>query len=87
MNAAELRAGRKIPATGVFRPRAGGRRLTFHPAAAAGLFVDDQTGTSWNILGEAVDGPLAGRRLSPVQHVDTFWFARAAFLPSTLLVR
>lgn len=87
LDAAELRAGRRIPATGVFRPRAGGQRLTFQTGAAAGVFVDDQTGTSWNILGEAVEGPLAGRRLSPVGHVDTFWFAWAAFRPSTLLVR
>ncbi len=87
LDAAELSAGHMIPATGVFVPRAGGRRLTFHPGAAAGRFVDDQTGTSWNILGEAVAGPLANGRLSPVGHVDTFWFAWAAFRPSTLLVR
>lgn len=86
LDAAELSAGHMIPAAGVFVPRAGGRRLTFHHSgAAAGLFVDDQTGTSWNILGEAVEGPLAGARLSPVGHVDTFWFAWAAFRPSTLL--
>ncbi len=86
LDAADLRAGRKIPATGVFLPRAGGQHLTFHQAEH-GLFVDDQTGTSWNILGEAVQGPLAGRHLSPVGHVDTFWFAWAAFRPSTKLLR
>lgn len=87
LDAAELSAGREIPATGVFLPRAGGQRLTFQTGATADLFVDDQTGTSWNILGEAVEGPLAGRRLSPVGHVDTFWFAWAAFRPSTELLR
>ena len=87
LDAAELSAGRKIPATGVFLPRAGGQRLTFQTGATADLFVDDETGTSWNILGEAVEGPLAGRRLSPVGHIDTFWFAWAAFRPSTEVLR
>ena len=87
LDTAELSAGREVPATGVFLPRAGGQRLTFQTGATADLFVDDETGTSWNILGEAVEGPLAGRRLSPVGHVDTFWFAWAAFRPSTEVLR
>jgi hypothetical protein len=33
--------------------------------------------------GEALDGPLAGERLEAVTHLDTFWFAWAAFLPET----
>lgn len=87
LDAAELSAGKQIPATGVFSARVGGQRLTFEPAAKSGLFVDQQTGTSWNILGEAVDGKLVGSNLTRVEHVDTFWFAWAAFRPSTVLVR
>jgi hypothetical protein len=34
-------------------------------------------------LGNATAGPLAGSKLTPVAHVDTFWFAWAAFLPET----
>ncbi|MBA2769034.1 MAG: DUF3179 domain-containing protein [Sporichthyaceae bacterium] len=86
LDAAELRAGQKIAATGVFVPRADGRRLTFR-AVSPSAFVDDQTGSSWNILGEAVKGPLTGRRLPAVEHVDTFWFAWAAFRPTTVLAR
>lgn len=86
LDAAEVSAGREIPATGVFDPRADGKHLTFEPARRGGLFVDDQTGSSWNILGEAVGGPLRGKRLTQVRHVDTFWFAWAAFKPSTVLV-
>ncbi len=86
LDAAEVSAGREIPATGVFDPHAAGKRLTFEPARGGRLFVDDQTRSSWNILGEAVGGPLRGKRLTPVRHVDTFWFAWAAFEPSTLLV-
>jgi hypothetical protein len=37
----------------------------------------------WNLLSDAVDGPLAGSRLEAVPHLDTFWFAWATFVPDT----
>ena len=46
-------------------------------------FTDVQTGSAWSVLGVATAGPLEGRRLEPVEHVDTFWFAWAAFSPDT----
>ena len=49
-------------------------------------FVDDQTSSTWNVLGEAVSGPLAGAQLEAVPHVDTFWFAWDAFQPDTTVV-
>ncbi len=54
-----------------------GEVLTFSPDGES--FVDAQTGTKWNILGHAVEGPLAGARLEPVIHRNEFWFAWAAF--------
>jgi hypothetical protein len=54
-----------------------GEVLTFSPDGES--FVDAQTGTRWNILGHAVEGPLAGARLEPVIHRNEFWFAWAAF--------
>lgn len=45
--------------------------------------VDDETGSRWDIFGIALDGPLAGERLVAVEHVDTFWFAWAAYQPDT----
>ncbi len=48
---------------------------------------DRQTGSRRNILGHAVEGELAGERLPPVDHVDTFWFARVAFTPETEIMR
>jgi Protein of unknown function (DUF3179) len=62
-----------------------GRGLSFH--ADGDRFVDGQTGTRRNILGEATEGPLRGTRLTPVQHIDTFWFAWAAFQPHTRLIQ
>ena len=48
--------------------------------------VDEATGTTWNVLGEAVRGPRAGERLEPVTHLDTFWFAWSSYQPETALV-
>jgi hypothetical protein len=76
--------GRDVGASGAFRPRAAGQDLTFRRTDDG--FVDDQTGSTWDIFGEAVDGPLAGEQLQAVPHLDTFWFAWAAFLPDTRII-
>ncbi|MGH9137831.1 MAG: DUF3179 domain-containing protein [Acidimicrobiales bacterium] len=73
--------GRDVGATGVFRPVADGQQLTF--TRVGDRFVDDQTGTRWDIFGTAVEGPLAGQQLEAVEHTDTFWFAWAAYQPDT----
>jgi hypothetical protein len=45
---------------------------------------DQETGSTWNFFGEAIDGPLEGERLEPVPFkVDTFWFAWATYAPDT----
>jgi len=75
--------GDDIGATGVFVPVVDGTALTF--TSSGGDFVDDQTGSAWNLLGMAVGGPLVGRQLEPVVHVDTFWFAWSAFQPDTVV--
>ena len=79
--------GRDVGATGAFDPIVDGQALTFSrtPDAASsagpGAFTDDQTGSTWSILGRALDGPLAGAQLQPIEHIDTFWFAAAAYDP------
>jgi len=73
--------GRVVGSSGVFEPRARGRALRF--AASGGEIVDEQTGSTWSVLGVATGGPLAGERLTPVPHLDAFWFAWAAFFPRT----
>lgn len=45
--------------------------------------LDNETGSVWNILGRAVDGPLSGEQLSEVVSVNHFWFSWAAFKPET----
>jgi hypothetical protein len=79
-----IAGGADIGATGAFSPVAGGRRLHFRPTA--GGFRDRETGSHWSVLGHANAGPLTGQNLTPVTHVDTFWFVWAAFRPHTRVV-
>lgn len=81
----EIGDGREIGTVGVFDTRLRGRRFTF--SAEQNGFRDDQTGSTWNVFGEATAGPLQGRRLQPITHLDTFWFAWVAFQPDTTLHR
>jgi hypothetical protein len=84
LDAGDVAGGDDIGATGVFVPIVDGRALTF--AGDGDEFVDDQTGSTWNLLGQAVDGPLAGSTLDAVAHVDTFWFAWSAFRPDSAII-
>ena len=82
LDTASIEAGADVGATGVFIPVVDGQELTF-TSADDELFVDDQTGSTWNVLGDAIDGPLAGSQLEAISHVDTFWFAWSTFRPDT----
>lgn len=76
----QIERSRAVGATAVFSPMVGGRALQFEVGPEG--FRDRQTGTVWNLLGHAVRGPLAGKRLRAIPHVDAFWFAWAAFHPA-----
>ena len=75
--------GRDVGASGVFRSETPDQPLTFR--AEGDEIIDNETGSRWNILGKAVEGPLAGEELTPVVHGDHFWFAWTAFKPETRL--
>jgi len=49
------------------------------------LIVDDQTGATWNILGEGLEGEMAGKSLTPIVQGNHFWFAWGALNPETLI--
>jgi len=68
--------------TGAFLPVVDGRGLTFR-AEGPRAFVDDQTGSTWDVLGRAVSGPLAGTQCEATGHLEPFWFAWAACHPET----
>jgi hypothetical protein len=45
--------------------------------------VDNETGSTWDILGNAISGELTGNHLEPVISVNHFWFSWVAFRPET----
>ncbi len=75
--------GDDVGATGVFDPNLNGQKLTF--VKEGDLILDEQSGSVWNIVGRAVDGPLSGEQLTPIVHGDHFWFSWAAFRPDTVI--
>ena len=81
----EVSGGVDVGATGVFSPIIDGRTLTFsaETTEAESLITDDQTGSTWNVFGEATAGELVGTRLEQLVHIDTFWFAWVTFHPDT----
>ncbi len=74
---------RAAGAAGVYVAAVDGRELTFK--AEGGRIVDVETGSTWNIFGQSVEGPLKGQELEPLLHGDYFWFAWAAFYPDTII--
>ena len=84
LSESDIGTARDIGSVGVFHRMVEGETLTFQPDGN-GRFLDDQTGSLWNIRGQATEGPLAGASLVPHVAFDHFWFAWAAFLPDTEL--
>ena len=83
LDASSIAESRDVGAAGVFDSHIGDRKLTF--SVNDEKIVDAQTGSTWDILGNAVDGPLAGKSLTPVVHGSHFWFAWAVFKPDTIV--
>ncbi len=84
LDSSVISQGRDIGTVAVYDRQVGDQLLTFSPNED-GSFSDAETGSTWDILGEAVAGPLAGEKLTPILHFDHFWFAWAAFFPATEL--
>lgn len=85
LDAAAIAEGRDVGSANAYTRQVGGQALTF--AFDGAQIVDDETGSVWNHLGEATDGPLAGAQLEPVVAINHFWFSWAAFKPETRIYR
>jgi hypothetical protein len=81
LEGAGVASGRDVGAGAVFQRELDGQRLDFRFDGTR--IVDEQTGSEWNVLGQAIHGPLAGSKLRPVVSVNHFWFSWAAFKPDT----
>ncbi len=76
-------SGHDTGSTAVYLRELDGQVLSFQAALEG--FRDEQTGSLWNIFGEAVEGPLAGSQLEQVISAEHFWFAWSVFKPDTII--
>jgi hypothetical protein len=81
LGASDISSGEDVGANGVFERAINGQILTF--TFEGDTITDEQTGSTWNIFGEAVSGELSGKSMTSVVKVDHFWFSWAAFRPET----
>lgn len=81
LDGSSIAGSRDVGTGAVFERILNGQVLTFRANQAR--IVDAQTGSAWTILGQAITGPLKGKRLSPIVNGQHFWFAWAVFRPKT----
>jgi hypothetical protein len=74
--------GRSVRA---FDRRLGGREIHLFtkPGATPLRLVDAETGSEWTFAGEAVTGPLQGKKLGKVFVLKDYWFDWKAYNPRT----
>ncbi|MEQ8841181.1 MAG: DUF3179 domain-containing protein [Acidimicrobiales bacterium] len=75
LDGSEVAAGYDQGAVGVFENELDGERLELVRGDEG--FLDRQSGRTFDVFGRQVGAGPA--RLAPVEHLDTFWFAIAAF--------
>ncbi len=81
LDAARIDESRDVGTAALYSRVLDGQTLTF--SAQDGVIRDDQTGSAWNLFGQATAGELQGRQLQPLLAGTHFWFAWAAFKPET----
>ncbi len=85
LDSSNIASGNDIGSVGVYETTLDNEVLIF-AANTDGTFSDENTGSIWDIFGQAIDGPLNGKSLTAITHHETFWFAWAAFVsPDTLI--
>ena len=82
LDSSEIPDGRQIGTGVAFIAATSQGPLTF-ASTDDDLFTDNETGSTWNLLGQAIDGPLAGTQLKFAPHRNEFWFAWHAFFGAT----
>ena len=74
----KISESRQAGSTGVFSPILDEQTLKFQKG-----FVDEQTQSTWDVTGKAIDGELKGKQLKRLVHGDYFAFAWLVFKPET----
>ncbi|MFZ5820170.1 MAG: DUF3179 domain-containing (seleno)protein [Chloroflexota bacterium] len=83
LDARTVAGGRDVGAAIAFSRLLDGVVLDF--AYDGKTYTDTQTGSVWNVFGQAIDGELAGKQLASLVSINHFWFSWAAFRPETLI--
>ncbi|MEE8447824.1 MAG: DUF3179 domain-containing protein [Gemmatimonadota bacterium] len=81
LDRSQISSGRNVGQTAVFDRRLGDRVLTLE--WKDGALRDSETGSTWNLAGRAIAGPLQGDRLRSIPHGNHFWFSWVVFRPET----
>jgi len=58
-------------------------QLFLKPASSPPVFVDSETASAWSFAGEALSGPLQGKKLPKVYVLKDYWFDWKAYNPET----
>ena len=81
LDTATIEDGQDVGAALAYLRQVAGRTLSF--TVNDGIIRDNETGSIWNIFGQATAGELEGETLPPIISVNHFWFSWAAFQPET----
>jgi hypothetical protein len=81
LDASTVSGGQDVGTANAYESQVDGQDLTF--VYEDGRILDEQTGSEWNVLGQATSGELQGAQLEPVVAINHFWFSWAAFKPET----
>jgi hypothetical protein len=77
----EIAHSRDVGTAAAYSAEVDGQRLSFRHKN--GKITDKQTGSAWNVFGMSTEGPLAGKRLAPMDCGVYFAFAWLVFRPET----
>lgn len=67
----------------VFNREVEGQTLTFSYDFDSEVITDEETDSTWNAQGLAIDGELEGTQLEPISGTPFFWFSWNALWPNT----
>lgn len=81
LDKSNISESRQVPSATAFNRRLGNELMSF--IAKDGKIIDTKTQSHWNLLGQAVEGPLQGKKLTPAESGVHFAFAWLAFNPDS----
>jgi len=81
----QISESRDIGTAVVFNPIINDKKLSFKKTE--NHFIDNKTGSKWNIVGQCISGPLKGEKLKIIKHNHHFAFVTLSFYPDVEIYR